>query len=80
MLKKTILVAFAAILLSSCATVPLKEACPPHDAIFPFEYGFIYLPKGFFDDKRNWKTPEEFERLRRGLKSEEDAEICTQAR
>ena len=54
-----------ALLISSFSCTTLNTGCPPcppeNAVIFIPAYGPAIIPKGFFGDKDNWATEEEFD-------------------
>jgi len=50
--------------LSACATCPECPPCPPEKAFYPIgtPYGIIFgqMAPGYYDDKDNWLTEEEY--------------------
>lgn len=60
--KLTILLTIL-ILMAGCATCP-KPCCPPENAIIIVDVGIpVMIEKGFFDNKDNWMTQEEYDEI-----------------
>jgi len=57
----------ALILLFMCAGCAECPPCPPEEAyttdVFPFGSFPVRTPKGWFDDKDNWMSQEEWDKL-----------------
>ena len=57
---------------AGCATTKMCKPCPPEDAYFLVGPGIpVHVPKGFFDNSKDWATKEEMRKIIEEMRAKE---------